>query len=249
MGITLDEKKLDQLFEATFEKLSLILDAGKAKIEQDLDEALLSLKETTKNALEAGKVICKVIQKAAPVLKAFAPVVRGLSRFLPPQFQAACVIASIAMLTVAHIAEIIPEELTMEDFGERILQGEAQGITLASCNDDFDEYISQLMELELDAEKMHSKVEQSIAVMCIVERGLEFKKPELAMINLVPYIMDHPEAFDEKHLRAYLEQAQKEGLDFAPILEVYFDKSAPADKRFEAGEFMEKVEENLENAS
>jgi len=235
--------------EEMLNNFSKALEAGKDGVEKALEDIPPLLKAAAQDTLETGKVIGEVIRKSAPVVKTVAPVVFKLSKFLPPQLQPPVILAAGVMFSVASILEIIPEGVTADEFGERILQGEEQGITLAGCDDNFDEYVRQLMTLELDKEKMHSKVEQSIASAWIVERGLELKKPGLAMINLVPYIMDNPDEFDAKRLRAYIEQAQEDGIELGSVMEDFYNRSASSDKRYEAGKFVLEAEKRLEQAN
>ena len=121
---------------------------------------------------------------------------------------------------IAVITGVLRQDERIQDIGERALQAEDQGITLASCNGDFKAYMEKLRSLKPDPEKMHQEYEQIMAGCMVAEQGIREADPRLATVSLWPLAM-FSDLCSQDRLKKWAETAQRLDMPLSSIAKFY----------------------------
>ena len=102
----------------------------------------------------------------------------------------------VGIQIVGEICKILKHGESVQEIGDRALQAEErEGITLTSCNNDFDAYMEKLRSIKLDPKKSAklSESDKLLAGSLVVEKGIELKRPQLSMAAMWPFIVAPPD--------------------------------------------------------
>lgn len=134
---------------------------------------------------------------------------------------------SAVVQVVGIICNLLKPHEKLEDKGEQVLQAAEQGITLESCDNDFEEYKKRIDEFEIDPEVKHSKEECQVAGASYVLKGIAESSPYLrdfaSVLSLCIY--DNTKYFfTPTRIKEYSELAKSMEVDISKV-KAYFDGS------------------------
>lgn len=116
----------------------------------------------------------------------------------------------VGIQIVGESCKILKHGESVQEIGDRALQAEErEGITLTSCNNDFDAYMEKLRSIKLDPKKSAklSESDKLLAGSLVVEKGIELKRPQLSMAAMWPFIVAAPDFFSPERLNCYINEA------------------------------------------
>lgn len=168
--------------------------------------------------------VCSFISSTA---SSMLSTVGALAAKVSPIIQA----ISIVIQVVGAICDLLKPNEQLPDKGEAVLQAAENGITLESCDNDFEEYKKRIEEFEIDPTKKHSETECLVAGASYVIKGItEFS----------PYLRDFPDMltlcyhgtknqllgsfFSSERVKTLTELAQSMQVDIGKV-KSYFDGS------------------------
>lgn len=185
-----------------------------------------------------------VMREVVPVAAALAPVVKQLANYLPLQYRAPVIAICTGLEQVGKVMALIPQDMSMAEFGERVLQAEEQGISLESCGNSYADYLQKLENIELDMSKHHAEIEQYLAGAFIIDKALLEKRSPLSTASSWEYLIKNPEFFSER-LGVYRELALEQEVDVAAMINAYFGEEGSLKDARTASSFMEEAERRL----
>lgn len=139
-----------------------------------------------------------------------------------------CAIAKV----VGVCCEILKPNEEIEDMGERVIQADEQGISLESCQNDFNKYIEKIRSMKIDPEKaaLHTMEQKLAAGFLLVEKGLSALKPEQQITPIIPLALLAPE-FTKERIKAWTDYSMKTGTSLGSIAKFFlgelYDKLNP----------------------
>jgi hypothetical protein len=131
----------------------------------------------------------------------------------------------VGIQIVGESCKILKHGESVQEIGDRALQAEErEGITLTSCNNDFDAYMEKLRSIKLDPKKSAklSESDKLLAGSLVVEKGIELKRPQLSMAAMWPFIVAAPDFFSPERLNCYINEAMAQKQPLGKIIE-FFD--------------------------
>ena len=185
-----------------------------------------------------------VMREVVPVAVALAPVVKKLANALPPQAKGPVIAICTILEQVGRVMALIPQEMPMTEFGERVLQAEEQGITLESYGKNYADYLQKLESMELDMAKLHTEFEQYLSGALTIEKVLLEKRSPLSTANSWEYFFSNPEFF-EKRMTIYRDLALEQGVDVSTMINAYFGEEGSLKDARTSASFMEEAERRL----
>lgn len=173
-----------------------------------------------------ASAVTSVATSVVQAVKVLAPV---LVKLVGPQIGIAIQVIGIVIDVVAKVMNLLKPNEKVPDMGERALQAEEQGITLESCNKDFDAYMEKLRALELDPQKAATrpKTDQWLAGSLLLEKGLELKYPQMSTAAMWPIIVRNSDFFTRQRQEVYTHLALEKNIPFGESIARYF---APGDR-------------------
>jgi len=158
---------------------------------------------------------------AGSAIKAVSNLVPVLSKWAG-NIGIAVQVIGIVIDVVSKILNIIKEHETVPDIGERALQAEEQGITLESCDNDFDAYMEKIRNIKLNPQRTHQSHEQWLAGSLLLEKGLEQKYPNMCTSAMWPIIVRNADFFTKERMAAYAQVAMEKNVPFGESIAKYF---------------------------
>lgn len=168
-----------------------------------------------------GSALSSVSRGIANAASRLAPVLVKLSGGLGTALQA----ISIAVEVISVILKIIKPDEKVEDIGDRALQAEDQGITLDSCDNDFNVYMRKIHNLDLDTEKsIHNKENYNalLAGCLTLEKGIEKFSSKMATADIWPILALNPDFFTNARMKTYANLAMERGVTLSAMIKNYF---------------------------
>ena len=193
-----------------------------------------------------ASAVCSAIATVAtsvkPAVEAVASVLGPLSGKMLEAFKTVCTIIE----TIAKIFDIIPQSEALPEFGERVLQAEEQGITLESCNNDYQKYLEEIKKVEIDINATHDETRQLAAGLCMAGKILEMKDSRLTIMNpdSWKYLMMNPDFFKER-LILYANMAQEKDVNLGDVINTFFGRSGSFSDSIRAKNFLFEAEQRL----
>lgn len=193
-----------------------------------------------------AKTVCSAIATVAtsvkPAAEAIGAVLGPLSEKALEVFKVVCTIIE----AVAKVYGIIPQSASMPEFGERVLQAEEKGITLESCDNNYQKYLEEIKKVELDINATHDETSQFAAGLCMAGKILEMKDSRLSIMNpdSWKYLMLNPEFFRDR-LIIYANMAQEKDLDLGDVINTFFGRTGSYSESNRADNFMFEAEQRL----
>ena len=193
-----------------------------------------------------AKTVCSAIATVATSVK---PAVEAIGAVLGPLpgkaleiFKVVCTIIE----AVAKVYGIIPQSSSVTEFGERVLQAEEKGITLESCDNNYQKYLEEIKKIELDINATHDETSQFAAGLCMTGKILEMKDSRLSIMNPESwkYLMLNPEFFRDR-LIIYANMAQEKDLDLGDVINTFFGRTGSFSESSRADNFMFEAEQRL----
>ncbi len=172
-----------------------------------------------------GSVLSSAVDKISGLCSTVGPALSVISKIaacIPGCQGVAAVLANIGRIAtvIAVIAGVFKQDERVEDIGERALQAEEQGITLASCNGDFKAYMEKVRNLKLDPDKMHTANEQIMAGCMVAEQGIREANPKLSTMSLYPLAM-FSDLCSADRLKKWADIAQRMDMPLSSIAKFY----------------------------
>lgn len=145
------------------------------------------------------------------------------------QIGVAIQVISVCVEVIARICAILQKNETVADIGERALQAEEDGVTLESCNNDYQAYMKRLREFELDPHKASrwSEADKLLAGSLVLEKGIEDLYPRMSTADLWPIIVRSASFFTPERFEAYAKMAREQNMPFGESFAKFF--MPPAD--------------------
>lgn len=145
------------------------------------------------------------------------------------------VLKEVANLTIQGlkallgVIEAVAEALGIiapDDLGDRALQAEEKGITLESCGGDYDKYLKQIEEFELDPEKSAQISEElkTIKALAVLTGAID-DRFDFPMKSILPIIYSNPEFFNSERVKVYMDTFKASGMSLENAAN-YFDGTA-----------------------
>lgn len=133
-------------------------------------------------------------------------------------------VISVCVDIVAKITGLLRQNETVAEIGERALQAEEKGITLKSCNNDYNAYMNRLREFNLDPHKaeMRSETDKLLAGSAVLEKGIEDMYPQMSTADLWPILARSAEFFTRDRLEAYAKLAKEQNMPFGESFARFF---------------------------
>lgn len=210
-------------------------------IEIPIDGIKISINEM-KNTIDAvcdfmnspeGEMLLKIAELAARINPALRPYV-------------------LALYAVATVCRLLKPEEKIEDKGEVVLQAAEKGITLESCNNDFEEYKKKIEEFEIDPTIKHSEDECFIAGASYLIKGIEESSPYLRNFSEVLALCcagkDNAvisDFFNEKRIETYSKLATDMRFDIGKISS-YFEGTLTTSEFDKVDNFLHTAEKQLD---
>lgn len=178
-----------------------------------------------------GSTLSSVASGVADAVKTLAPVLTEWAGKISPIAQVICQCIEI----VAKLCGILQQDETVEEIGERSLQAEEEGITLESCDNDYNAYMKRLREFEMDPSKAEARPEweKRLAGSLVVEKGIEELSPNMSTKDIWPLLARCAEFFTSERLTTYAKLAKEQGVPFGETLAKFFspDENVHVDKK------------------
>ena len=198
-----------------------------------------------------GNALSTVARSVSGALDTFRDVASTLGKTLGPVLGKVVTVINVIVTIVeiaARIANLLKPQETVKDIGDRALQAEEEGITLETCDNDFNAYMEKLRALKLDPEKsaQHHDWEHEAAGLLVLEKGLELCAPCLTSRSMWAIMCGNPQFFSKERLSSYAAFAQESGMPLGESVAKYFSSQTSAPERLKAMDFMEGAERHFQ---